>query len=66
MGDKGGKKDKAKSMKQKNKKQKDEFKKKQEKQQHSTPQPDTARSAMNGCRPTPLEGMSDLWECLRG
>ena len=37
MGDKGGKKDKAKSKKQKSKKQKDELKKKQEKQQHRTP-----------------------------
>ena len=36
MGDKGGKKDKAKSKKQKSKKQQDKVKKKQEKQQRQT------------------------------
>ena len=36
MGDKGGKKDKAKIKKQKSKKEKAELKKKQEKQQHGT------------------------------
>jgi len=37
MGDKGGKKDKAKSQKQKNKKQKDKSRKQQEKQKPRTP-----------------------------
>jgi hypothetical protein len=37
MGDKGGKKDKAKIIKQKNMKQKDDLKKKQQKQQPRTP-----------------------------